>query len=92
MSSIVIIKDITGNAFKMQKQMMKLEDAKINIGKQFLKKILKETSFMRQDTFEIPYVITKNIKKYDAFIALGCVIKGETPHFDYICQDQQLMH
>ena len=34
--------------------------------------------------FEIPVVISKNIKKYDAFIALGCVIKGETPHFDYI--------
>ena len=34
--------------------------------------------------FEIPVVISKNIKKYDAFIALGCVIKGETPHFDFI--------
>jgi len=34
--------------------------------------------------FEIPAVISKNIKKFDAFIALGCVIKGETPHFDFI--------
>ena len=34
--------------------------------------------------FEIPYAISKNLKKYDAFIALGCVIKGETPHFDFI--------
>ena len=34
--------------------------------------------------FEIPVLISKNIKKYDAFIALGCVIKGETPHFEYI--------
>ena len=34
--------------------------------------------------FEIPVVISKNIKKYDAFIALGCVIKGKTPHFDFI--------
>ena len=34
--------------------------------------------------FEIPVVISRNIKKYEAFIALGCVIKGETPHFDYI--------
>ena len=34
--------------------------------------------------FEIPVVISKNIKKYDGFIALGCVIKGETPHFDLI--------
>ena len=34
--------------------------------------------------FEIPVTISKNIKKYDAFLALGCVIKGETPHFDFI--------
>ena len=34
--------------------------------------------------FEIPVTIAKNIKKYDGFIALGCVIKGETPHFDFI--------
>ena len=36
--------------------------------------------------FEIPVTISKNIKKYDAFMALGCVIKGETPHFDFISQ------
>ena len=36
--------------------------------------------------FEIPVLISKNIKKYDAFLALGCVIKGETPHFDFISQ------
>ena len=35
--------------------------------------------------FEIPVTISKNIKKYDAFLALGCVIKGQTPHFDFIC-------
>ena len=34
--------------------------------------------------FEIPVTISKNIKKFDAFLALGCVIKGETPHFDFI--------
>ena len=34
--------------------------------------------------FEIPVTIARNIKKCDAFIALGCVIKGETPHFDFI--------
>ena len=34
--------------------------------------------------FEIPFIIEKNIKKYHGFIALGCVIKGETPHFDFI--------
>ena len=36
--------------------------------------------------FEIPVTIAKNIKKFDAFIALGCVIKGQTPHFDFISQ------
>jgi len=35
--------------------------------------------------FEIPIALRKNIKKFDAFVALGCVIKGQTPHFDLIC-------
>ncbi len=34
--------------------------------------------------FEIPVTISKNIKKYDGFIALGCIIKGKTPHFNFI--------
>ena len=34
--------------------------------------------------FEIPITISKNIKNYDGFIALGCVIKGQTPHFEFI--------
>ena len=36
--------------------------------------------------FEIPVIISKNLKKFDAFLALGCVIKGKTPHFDFISQ------
>ena len=36
--------------------------------------------------FEIPIAIRRNINKFDAFIALGCVIKGSTPHFDLICK------
>ena len=36
--------------------------------------------------FEIPVTISKNIKKYHGFLALGCVIKGKTPHFDFISQ------
>ena len=36
--------------------------------------------------FEIPVIISQNINKFDAFIALGCVIKGKTPHFDLISQ------
>ena len=34
--------------------------------------------------FEIPVTISRNINKFDAFLALGCVIKGKTPHFDFI--------
>ena len=34
--------------------------------------------------FEIPVTISKNIKKFDGFVALGCVIQGETPHFQFI--------
>jgi 6,7-dimethyl-8-ribityllumazine synthase len=40
---------------------------------------------------EIPFAIKKcweqsGKKKPEAFIALGCVIKGDTPHFDYVCR------
>ena len=34
--------------------------------------------------FEIPVMIVRNIKKYDGFIAVGCIIKGETPNFSLI--------
>ncbi len=47
--------------------------------KNFVVKIIKVPG-----VFEIPVIISKNLKRYDAFIALGCVIKGETPHFDFI--------
>ena len=35
---------------------------------------------------EIPFVLHKlaQSKKYDFLVALGCVIKGDTPHFDYV--------
>ena len=34
--------------------------------------------------FEIPVVIARNIKKFDGFIAIGSIIKGKTPNFDFI--------
>lgn len=39
--------------------------------------------------FEIPIAVKKMVesKKYDAVIALGAVIKGATPHFDYVCSE-----
>ncbi len=36
--------------------------------------------------FEIPVTISRNIKKFDAFIALGIIIKGETLNFELISQ------
>ena len=44
--------------------------------------------------FEIPFVISKYINRYDGFISLGCVIKGETPHFEFICSStiNAIMH
>tara|TARA_Y100000816_G_C25535523_1_gene290893 strand:- start:88 stop:501 length:414 start_codon:yes stop_codon:yes gene_type:complete len=48
------------------------------------KKKFKTNIIFVPGVFEIPYMMSKNLKKFDAFIALGCVIKGETPHFDFI--------
>ena len=58
-----------------------LKSAMNNIPKSSQVKIIKVPGI-----FEIPITISKNIKKFDAFLALGCVIKGETPHFDFISQ------
>ena len=37
--------------------------------------------------FEIPYLIKNNIDKYKGFISLGCIIKGETYHFEIIANE-----
>ena len=38
-------------------------------------------------SFEIPLAAQKAFEKgFDAVVALGLVLKGETPHFDYVCQ------
>ena len=58
-----------------------LKSALKNISKSTKVKIIKVPG-----VFEIPVTISKNLKKYDAFLALGCVIKGQTPHFEFISQ------
>ena len=54
--------------------------------KNYKKKTIERSLITVPGVFEIPVVISRNIKKYDGFVALGCVIKGETPHFDFISQ------
>lgn len=37
-------------------------------------------------SYELVYASAVAMKKADAVIAIGCVIRGDTPHFDYICE------
>ena len=50
----------------------------------FLNKNIKFNIIKVPGVFEIPIIISKNIKKFDGFVAIGCVIKGKTAHFDLI--------
>ena len=36
--------------------------------------------------FEIPFMVKNKANSYDAFVTIGAIIKGETPHFDIIAQ------
>ena len=66
--------------------------SKYNETSQLLKSAVKELTKRKipfktlevPGAFEIPVVIARNIKKYDGFIALGSIIKGQTPNFDFI--------
>ena len=62
-----------------------------NISKSLLNSALKIIKIKYQvkvinvpGVFEIPVTISKNINRFHGFIALGCVIKGQTPHFEFI--------
>ena len=57
----------------------------LNAKKILVKKKFKVSMFDVPGVYEIPIAIRKNINKFDGFVALGCVLKGQTPHFDLIC-------
>ena len=74
-----------------KKYLIVIADYYKNISKSLLKSaknLLPKSSVIKTifvpGVLEIPVTISKNIKKYDAFLALGCIIKGQTPHFDFI--------
>jgi 6,7-dimethyl-8-ribityllumazine synthase len=76
-----------------KKYLIVIADYYKDISKDLLKSaknILPKSSLIKvvrvPGVFEIPVTIARNIRRYDAFIALGCVIKGQTPHFDFISQ------
>ncbi len=56
-----------------------LNSAKNKIQNKYTIKVIKVPG-----AFELPVTISKNLNKFNGFIALGCVIKGQTPHFDFI--------
>lgn len=37
-------------------------------------------------TIELTYAAAREMGRQDAIIVIGCVIRGDTPHFDYVCQ------
>ena len=61
-----------------------ISTALLKSAKNELKNFAKINVISVPGVFEIPVIISKNLKKYDGFVALGCVIKGQTPHFDFI--------
>jgi len=61
-----------------------IAEALIISTKKFLDKKIKFNVIKVPGVFEIPVIISKNIKKFDGFIAIGCVIRGKSAHFDLI--------
>ena len=51
---------------------------------ELIKKKITYTIINVPGAFEIPVVISRNINNYDGFIALGSIIKGKTPNFNFI--------
>ena len=71
---LIVISDYYKNISKSL-----LTSCKKNLNKNIIFKIINVPG-----VFEIPVTISKNIKRFDGFIAIGCVIRGKTAHFDLI--------
>ena len=61
-----------------------ISEALLKSTKKYLDKRISLKIVKVPGVFEIPVIISRNIKKFDGFIAIGCVIKGKTAHFDLI--------
>ncbi len=61
-----------------------ISEALLKSTKKFLNKKTNLKIIKVPGVFEIPVVISRNIKKYDGFVAIGCIVKGKTAHFDLI--------
>ena len=61
-----------------------IANALLDSTKKFLNKKITLNIIKVPGVFEIPIIISKNINKFDGFVAIGCVIKGKTAHFDLI--------
>ena len=54
--------------------------------KKLIKNNIKNYKIIRiPGTLEIPTLVSVLINEYDGFVVLGCIIKGKTPHFNYLC-------
>ena len=61
-----------------------ISEALLKSTKKYINKKITLNIIKVPGVFEIPVVISKNIKKFDGFVAIGCIIRGETAHFDLI--------
>ena len=61
-----------------------IANALLESTKKFLNKKITLNIIKVPGVFEIPIIISKNINKFDGFVAIGCVIKGKTAHFELI--------
>ena len=73
-------KDITNNLIKGASDLLKSNSIDYNI---------LNVPWALEIAPAIKLVLDKSLKKpiFDGYVALGCVIRGETTHYDYVCQE-----